>query len=136
MTPIPKPARGGRKREQAKRKRAERLAVASSRQLVFSEDQRCRFPHSATFNHPCFGPDELMHMGDHARAKTVGMDPEDRHDVRWLMRACREHHQGTYSYDGSLGGRGFNVEPLDAQLLYRGPCRFIDVTSGALLGIN
>ena len=51
------------------------------------------------------------------------------------MRMCHEHHQGTYSYDGAIGGKGFDIRPLTDKE-YRGPCKFIDRETGALLGVN
>jgi hypothetical protein len=125
-----------RKQERARKERKDSKVQHMARMLVFAEDERCRFPHEATAEHPCAGPDELMHMKPRTKAQTVNCEPEFRHDPQYLMRGCNEHHQGVYSYDGSIGGRGFTVEPIDSKLMYRGPCRFIDKETGELLGIN
>lgn len=121
--------------EKRRATRVEARVQHLARIRVFQEDERCRFPWGASMDHPCGGPDELMHMGSRTKAKTVNRPPDFRHDPLYLMMGCREHHQGTYSYDGSLGGKGFAVEPLTDKL-YRGPCRFVDVETGDLLGIN
>ena len=131
---LPKPERT-RKQERAKEKREDAKVQHKARLLVFMEDERCRFPYEATVEHPCAGEDELMHMGSRTKAATRNREPSFRHDPLYLLRGCAEHHRGTYSYDGNLGGKGFVVEPMTDKM-YRGPCRFIDVESGTLIGIN
>ena len=125
-----------RKREKDRARRKEAKVQHMCRMLIFGEDQRCRFPHEATHEHPCSGALEMMHMKPRTKAQTVNKPPEFRHDPKFTLMGCHEHHQGTYSYDGSIGGKGFDVVPIDEELMYRGPCRFVDRDTGELLGIN
>ena len=130
-----KPSRT-RKQERASSKRQDAKVQHLARIIVFQEDQRCRFPWDATSEFPCSGPLELCHMKPRTKAETVNKPPEYRHDPRYMVMMCDGHHQGPYSYDGSIGGRGFTMEPLDNLKMFRGPCTFTDKDSGEILGIN
>lgn len=131
---LAKPKRT-RKWERAALKRTDAKVQHIARMLVFNEDERCRFPFEATTEHPCSGEDELCHMGDYSKAATRNQDPEDRHNPLHLMRMCAGHHKGPYSYDGSIGGKRFTIVPMTDKE-FRGPCRFIDLRTRELIGIN
>lgn len=89
MAPIPKPE--PRRREKARKKRAEAAVKAIVRDQVARRDGYCRL-WGAPMG-PCGGPSEWAHLGDKRRSKTVGMDPEERHTTADSFMACRRHHQ-------------------------------------------
>jgi hypothetical protein len=94
-----------RKTAKARRKRQERAVVQEVRPQVVDRDGYCRFYYlnDATRRAcwgivgECSGPSEWSHYNaTHRRSKTVGMEPEQRHDRRYSMMLCRSH---SHAYD-------------------------------------
>lgn len=130
---LPKPEAQSKVR--ARKKRLDLKTMKISRETMFAEDGRCRFPEAGQRIFPC-GPaganDQLAHLDERKRSRTTGREPEFRHDPLHLMRLCPHHHGG---YDGWLvAGKTFAIHYL-TPLQARGLCRFID-SSGHWLGDN
>lgn len=125
-----------RAKVRARKKRADLKALKTSREVVFAEDGRCRFPEQSKDLFPC-GPaganDQLAHLDERKRAHTTGREPAFRHDPKHAMRLCPHHHAG---YDGWLAaGKTFTIQYLTDKKA-RGPCRFWQFRTEMWLGDN
>jgi hypothetical protein len=94
---IPKPRRGGRRREKARAKRQESKVVAAVRQACVTRDGYCRFgplqpDRLYRLVGSCDGPSEWAHMEEKRRSKTRGLPPEERHTVADSLMMCKRHH--------------------------------------------
>jgi len=117
MIPKPEPLKTVR----ARKKRLEAKALQKARAECVSRDFYCRVS-AATFLGPCSGPSEFAHLPSHRRSKTRGQAPEDRHDSRYAMMACKLHHV-------LLDTHRYSLEAVHPTVGAWGPLR---VTSAAL----
>jgi len=95
-----------RKREKARRKRAEAKTIKTVRAEVVARDGYCRLQVrgldaretiAAIFG-PCRGASEWAHLGEKKRFKTRGQTPEDRHQSAHTCMLCDAHHD---AYDAN-----------------------------------
>lgn len=101
----------GRTRKQIKAKadRAEALVERLTRAACVVRDGECRY-HSATSKYDdvfvnvvpdwkCGGPSQWSHFGAKRRARTRGMEPEERHTTAGSLMLCLPIHE---AYDAGL----------------------------------
>ena len=63
------------------------------RERCVTRDGYCRIGKDADDYTDCAGPSEWCHYGMFRRARTRGMEPEDRHTTAGSFMACRAHHR-------------------------------------------
>ena len=116
MLPKPEP----RRREKARRKRAEAKAMWSAWEETLERDGPCRLQFVPDFG-SCEGVSEFAHVGKFRRHATRGMAPERRHSRIAGCHLCSGHHRtGRYAYDRHT----LDIEPLDDVRYCDGPLRF------------
>lgn len=110
-----KPLKGTRKREKARAKRQEAKHAKAVRAACVARDGYCliasRLPRSiAVLLGPCEGPSEWMHVGEHRRCHTRGMEPEERHTTAGSGMGCKRHHDAydAHEFDFLLGADGMD----------------------------
>lgn len=81
-----------RKRTKARKKRRERAVVSDVRPRCVERDGHCRWRGLDRYLGACDGPSEWAHAPWHSRAKTRGMDSEERHTTADSFMSCRRHH--------------------------------------------
>jgi hypothetical protein len=97
----------------SRRSRADAAAIKAVRLLALERDGRCWFAtnrQGSEWIH-CLGLPELAHLPPRTRARTRGMDPAYRHDVRYVAMLCTAHHARV---DGRSGPRLVIPTPLES----------------------
>lgn len=89
--PLSRPSRpkGPRAKDRAKRRRADSAYALKVRADVDERDGYCRF----TGLTRCAERSEWAHLEDKKRARTRGMEPEERHTTAKSLKACAHHHR-------------------------------------------
>ncbi len=98
-----------RRNLKAKERRAESKVLRGVREQLVARDGNCVL--TGTPLADCEGPSEMMHLGEHKRAKTRNQAPELRHTTHGSAMGCKKHHD---QYDGRQGPR--------LTLTYMTPC--------------
>jgi hypothetical protein len=117
--PKPEP----QKRTKRRKQRAESVVVQKVRARCVERDGDCRL--SRAYWHCCAGESEWAHLGDKKRARTRGMQPEQRHTTEGSVMLCTGAHR---NYDsGQMTIRARTARGADGPLLFSvGECVHIE----------
>ena len=110
-----------RSTSKARKKRKAAAVIQTVREQCVDRDGYCRLSGVARFA-PCDGPSEWMHLGDHRRSNTRGMDPEERHRRDKSLMGCRRHH-GLYDGRQLVNGQRLQIDEITDRGA-DGPLRF------------
>lgn len=132
--PLAKPE--PRRKTKARKKRRERGVITDVRQHCVTRDGYCRlFSADAETKRTvvvlfgeCAGPSEWAHFGDKKRAKTRGMEPEDRHTPEGSLMLCRKHHDD-YD-DGIMAIDALTDRGCQGRLVFRRDDEFVEQEDG------
>jgi hypothetical protein len=104
------------KRVRARAKRIEQKVIAKVRAEVFERDPCCRLAFTESlvvFVGQCQGMDELAHLGEWRRYRTVHQPPEQRTHSRGTLKLCSRHHR---AYDAHEFDLAYGEDGADGRL--------------------